>query len=555
MLNQSELKVEKNFARSLATALGIQPDEGLPIMLLFAQCFFMGVMLISFYTAANALFLLEFSAKEIPMVYIVSAGVITLAGWTFSKLEKRLSFHILLVGTYVFLLISILALRFGLWLWSAPWLVFVVMVWLRLLWIVGNLVIWTLAGRLFNVRQGKRLFTLIGAGAVLGTISGGLFMPLLIPSLGTPNLLFVTAVGQVAALLFLLLTFRQFHDQLANPPSLTESKSESEGLSSLPKTRYIFLIFFYTFLSILATYLIDYVFISEAEGRYTDVNVLARFFSNYLTINTFVLLLISLASGRILSRYGVQAGLLLNPVIVMISALAIIVTSILFGPISAMFWLIVTTKLLDDVLGVAMTNTSLRILYQPLPSRQQVPIQVAVESIVNPLSVGFVGVILLLFNAFGNLSTISAVYLLLLLLAALMVAGIFLNREYAVALKQALTKRHLGDGSRMLIRTDRSSINLLKQGLTSRHVGGVIYSLDMLEKNEPELLPTLLPDLLNHHAVEVRVDVLRRIERFRLTSTLPAIKESIQDQEARRAEGSSLLQGASLRALAALSDP
>lgn len=575
MQNKSELKVEKEkkaaggVARRLAAALGVQPNESLPLMLLFAQSFFMGLMLISFYTAANALFLLEFSAEEIPLVYIVSAGVITFAGWSFSRLERRISFPLLLMGTCVFFLLSILGLRLGLWLTEASWLAFALMVWLRLLWVLGNLVIWTLAGRLFDVRQGKRLFTLIGAGAVLGIISGGLFIPLLIDLIGTVNLLFVTAIGQVGGLLFLQMALRQYDDRSSHPSEKKEeARTEGGGFGGLPKTRYIFLIFLYTFLSILATYLMDYVFIKEAEARYTDVDLLARFFGNYLTINTSVLLLISLAAGQIFSRYGVKAGLLVNPAVVMISALITIATSILLGPISALFWLLVATKLFDEVLGVAMSATSLRILYQPLPSQHQVPMQVAVESVVNPLSVGFVGVLLLLFNSFGNVTTIGAMYLLLFLLAFWIAAGIVLNREYAVALKQALTKRHLTDASllttpgladRSLLLTtiDRSTIDLLKQNLTSPHVGGVIYALDMLEENEPEWLPSLLPELLNHPAPEVRVDVLRRIERRRLTSLLPTIKTHINEQNVSHTEGVAAIpsiQGASLRVLAALSD-
>ena len=123
MLNQSDYNVQgeaslfqKNFARRLATALGIEPGEGLPIILLFGQAFFLGVMFIFFYSAANALFLVEFGAQGMPYVYIAAAGVITLVGLLFSKLEQRLSFPLLLVGTLALLLISVLALRLGLFL-------------------------------------------------------------------------------------------------------------------------------------------------------------------------------------------------------------------------------------------------------------------------------------------------------------------------------------------------------------------------------------------------------------------------------------------------------
>jgi HEAT repeat protein len=579
MLNQSDLNVQgeaalwqKNFARRLATALGIQAGEGLPIILLFGQAFFLGVLLIFFYTAANALFLVEFGAQGMPYVYIVAAAVVTLAGLLFSKLEQRLSFPLLLVGTLAFLLISVLALRLGLWftLRGNPlplrWLVFTLMVWVRLLWTVTNLVLWALAGRLFNMRQGKRLFPLIMVGAVLAMIMSGFLATPLIALLGAANLMFIAAGGLAVGLLFLLLTIRQFHDQLSH--SQQEDKGESSlaqsQLRGLFKNRYIVLIVMYTAFSTLATYVLDFIFVSQAEVRYADVDALASFFGNYVGLSTIFILLTSAFSGKILNRYGMKVGLLCNSFLVATGAVAMATIGTLFASLDPLFWLVVLSKLFDDMLGVVSVS-SIRILYQPLPTSQQVPVQTLVESVVNPLSIGLVGVMLLLFGLLENFTTIGAVYLLLVALACWIGSAFFLNREYGVVLKQALTKRHLAGSplrsGRSPIRIDRSSIELLQQGLTSRHVGAVIYSLDMLEENKPELLPTLLPDLLTHPAPEVRRDVLRRIERLRLTSTLPAIKESIKDQEALHAEQSPLVQGslslskgASLRVLAALSD-
>jgi hypothetical protein len=50
-----------------------------------------------------------------------------------------------------------------------------------------------LSGRLFDVRQGNRLFGLIGAAGNVATIIGGLLTPLLVDWLGIANLLFLAA--------------------------------------------------------------------------------------------------------------------------------------------------------------------------------------------------------------------------------------------------------------------------------------------------------------------------------------------------------------------------
>jgi HEAT repeat protein len=560
MQKQGQLNIRKNVAHHLAAALGIEAGEGWATILLFGQAFFLGVVIVSFYTAAYSLFLVEFGGAGIPYVYIAAAAVVTLAGLLFSQLEQRLSFPLLLGGTLAFLLISILTLRLGLWFWPARWLVFTLMVWVHLLWVITNLVLWALAGRLFNVRQGKRLFPIIMAGMVLGQIIIGFLVNPLIPLLGAANLMLVAVAGLVVSLLFLLVITRQFHDKLSNlqqkdkatsqgsRETTSEVSRQATSAQSQPlalfKSRYIFFLFIYIAFSTFSSYVLDFIFVSQAEIRYTNLDELAGFFGYYIGVSTFIVLLVSLGSAPIFDRYGLKVGLLSNSVIVAIGTAVVAIIGTFSGAADLIFWLVVLSKLFDDVLIVAMTNTSLRILYQPLPTSQQVSVQTAVESIVMPLSIGLVGLMLLLFGQLENFTTLHAVYLLLAILLTWIVTSSFLNREYGIALKQALIKRHLGRGSPITI--DRSSINLLQQALTSQHVGVVIYALDMLEENEPKLLPSFLPDLLAHHAPEVRREVLHRIERLQLTSILPLIKEKRKDED------SWVVQGASLRTLGAL---
>jgi len=391
-------------------------------------------------------------------------------------------------------------------------------------------------------------------GGILAMIISGFLTTPLIALLGTINLLFIAMGGLAVWLLLLLLTIKKFDGDLTDGEEEKEREvgrasgpvSAEEQWRALLQNRYILLIFLYAVFSTFSNYMLDFIFISEADRRFTDVNTLAQFFGNFLGVSTLILLFVSLISGKIFTRYGLKVGLLSNPIIVALITTVMAILGILFGWVGSLFWLVGLTKLFDDVLVVAMTGTSTRILYQPLPSGKQISVQAAVESIVTPLSIGLIGVMLLLFGRWQNFTMLDAVYILLAILIGWMVVAEFLNREYIVALKGALSKRHLGGDS--LLRMDRSSINLLQQGLTSAHAGVVIYSLDMLSESAPELLPSVLPDLLGHDTVEVRVNVLERIEELQLISTLPAIKERMKEQD------SWLVQGASLRTLAVLGD-
>ena len=559
MLKQNQLHLKENIGEHLSAILGVKAGEERITILLFCKAFFLGLVIAFFYTVAYSLFIVEFGGAGIPYVYIAAAAVVTLAGMLFSRLEERLSFPLLLGASLTFLLLSILALRLGL-LFFPRWLSFITMVWVHLLWVMANLVLWALAGRLFNVAQGKRLFPIIMAGSVLGQIVAGFLVNPLIPLLGTPNLMLVAVVALGGSLVFLLVIAREFDDKLSNNPEKDKDKAKGNNRTNtqistqvtssqsqvltLFKNRYIMLIFSFIAFSTLGSYILDFIFVSQAETRYTNLDQLAGFFAYYIGMSTLIVLVVSFGSGRIFDRYGVRVGLLSNSVILSIGTLIVALVGTFVGNANLMFWLVVLSKLFDDVLLIAMTDTSLRILYQPLPISQKIPVQTTAESIIMPLSMGLVGIILLLFALLPNFTILYAVYLLLAILLIWLVIAAFVSRQYGVALKQALVKRHLGGGSPLTI--DRSSITLLQQSLTSQHLGVVIYALDMLEENEPKLLISFLPQLLEHNAPEVRRDVLHRIERRRLNSILPLIKEKIKN------ETSPVVQGAALRTLAAL---
>ncbi len=125
-------------------------------------------------TAADSLFLSQFDAKRLPVVdlavTILVGGVVGL----YLRLGNRISLERLTLLTQAFLVLNLV----GIWyllqrdVFGARGLLYV---WVGLFAVLIPSQVWSLAAGLFDTRQAKRLFSLIGAGGILGAALGGQF--------------------------------------------------------------------------------------------------------------------------------------------------------------------------------------------------------------------------------------------------------------------------------------------------------------------------------------------------------------------------------------------
>ena len=86
--------------------LGIQAGEGAPVAWLIVHSLFNGIFGAFFLTAANALFLARFPITVLPLAYIGAAAVGYVSIMLFSRLERHVSFGVLLMVNLGSLLIA-----------------------------------------------------------------------------------------------------------------------------------------------------------------------------------------------------------------------------------------------------------------------------------------------------------------------------------------------------------------------------------------------------------------------------------------------------------------
>ena len=208
------------------TLFNIQTGERRLVVLLFLQYFCTGIASALTQTTAFALFLTRFDSEKLPLAYIAMAITVSLLTFAYVRIGRRLSFSSQLKVNVGGQLLITAVFAAGLAMSDASWLIFALPVLFQIAVVFGNMAFWSLAGRILNIRQGKRLFGFVGAGEWLAIVTMGFLVPVIVPLVGLSNLLWLAALGMGGALLIMTTTLRLYGDLVAEQPSEVPQAAE-----------------------------------------------------------------------------------------------------------------------------------------------------------------------------------------------------------------------------------------------------------------------------------------------------------------------------------------
>ena len=151
--------------------LDVEPDESGRVSLLFVMGFFMGMFIATISVASQSLFLEHFSETEdLPIAFVISGVFGLMATLIYNFLQNRIPFPLLATVSLVTVGIITAFIEFGEGLFVDPndMYRFGFTQILPFSFIV-YLVFWGSFGRLFNLRQSKRLVGTVDIGAMIAT--------------------------------------------------------------------------------------------------------------------------------------------------------------------------------------------------------------------------------------------------------------------------------------------------------------------------------------------------------------------------------------------------
>lgn len=365
--------------------------------------------------------------------------------------------------------------------------------------------VWAIAQDLHDPRSAKRLFGLIGAGQVVGTIACGLGAGAVAPIVGTENLLFVL----IAALLLIAYLIRLLaarHPLPTAQPVGGEQAIEAR-LQRMPVWRSRYALSVALFLLILFAVLTvgDYQFKAIATATYPSRDGLARFMGFfYGAVGALGLLVQFAVMPRLLRRWGVLGGLVTMP------AAFVAATAALLGAPSLVFASIL--KASDNGLQFTIHDATTQLLLFPFPPALRERVRTLASAIAKPLGCSL-GAILLIAAApragQGAVPLEQAARLgfwsLPLGLAAIALIPL-VHRGYVGAMRRTLIRREMDSSD---VAYGPQTRALFKEAVRSEDSPQALFAIDQLRQHDPALLLEELPALARHRSARVRALAVR----------------------------------------------
>ncbi len=287
--------------------MGIEQGEETAITLMVALYFVISVSFVLVQTTAFGLFVNQYGSQALPYAYLSTAVLASLVAFVYLKAAERLAFRAAQIVNLSFLICMCLAFWYGLRSGLGHWVILLLPFWFQALVNQSNLIVWHLAGHLFNVRQAKRLYGLIGAGNWLANIIGGAVVAAVLALTGTANAYVLAALALVFAVPVLLATLRRLPSSRSSEPARpgpAAAPSRPTPTTSPFHLPYSRLIFAYTLLWWLGFCFIDNIFYDRAGLEFPSGTELASFIARQLSVIGVIAIITTMfLTSRIIRRY------------------------------------------------------------------------------------------------------------------------------------------------------------------------------------------------------------------------------------------------------------
>lgn len=516
--------------RWIERALNIQPgDLGRGILL--SACLFL--IMSSYLTgrvARDALFLSRFQAIQLPYADIASAVLVGIVVVGYVRLARKTTLVNLLVGGQFFFATN------GVLFWALAhyyhptWLYPAFYIWVGLFGVLAPSQIWTLANYLLTTREAKRIFGLVGSGAISGAIFAGYFSKTVAKAFGTESLL----LGMVLLLLICtVLTGILWRSWKSHLPDSIRTAAGDKGFGERDLKGSMSLVLSSTYLRTIAavicfssfvTTLTDWQFKAVAKQFLVNKEALATLFGNfYFYAGIMGLLVQLLLTTRLLRRFGIGTMLFVLPAVVMMSSAGLLILGTLASAL--------VLKGGNQVLRYSLDRSAAELLYLPVPHSLKVRAKWFIDTVIWRLGDGLAGVTALIFATYLHVAARHISWIAMLVIGAWFVSVSVAGRRYIAALRESLSQHCLDAEQTSTLALDRSTMDLLAGKMLASDPKEILYALSLFEVERQRAAHPVIRSLLSHPAPEVRQKAISILSNAGDKSVQPSIELLLKDPD------------------------
>lgn len=485
------------FFRVVEMLLPVRRGEGRLTFALFLHSFFAVGAFLTGRTVRDTLFLQYGNKDQLAWMYVFSAIAVTISGLIYGKLAIRVRRDRMAVGTAALFAL----LFFAFWFVEKshlPWLYTALYIYVEVMGALALVQFWTLANELFNSREAKRLYGLIGAGGTAANIVAGLVGAKIATSFGAPALLLFCVVLLIGAGVAsfaggALGKQRLFAKAASGKPSAAKRTGGAARVLASGHLRTVAMLAGVTFFTVT---LVDFQFKVIANQTYSK-HELAVFFSYFsAVIGVLALALQLFGTSKLLNRAGVVGSLAVLPLSLALGNGLLVVFAAL--------WAASIAKGADTLFRYSVNDATTQILYLPVPAQARVQAKAFIDGVVKPCAIGAAGLSLAAYKAWLGGAPRTVGIMSLVLTAAWVAVVLKLRQHYIKSLQDNLKSRRLDLESARYKVIDGSTNNVLVKALESPDPREVLNALLLLPHLENIQLDHRVELLLEHPSPEIR---------------------------------------------------
>lgn len=508
--------------------MGVEPNEVGPVSVLLAISFLMGTFLATMTVAAQTLFLSSniFNEKtHLPVALAISGVFGLVATGIYNFLQGRVPFRVLAIASLSVVILVTGGIEFAeIYIHQVftdtkvieddSYIGYLAFTQILPFTFICQLVFWGAFGRLFNLRQAKRVIGSVDVGVDIAQIIAFFSIPLLIQYVDLEidslfTIALFAAVGYLA--LFIFLSGRYLtKEKVLRSDVGDDKKLEKLSFTDLLKNKFLMSMAGFVIVSIIALRFLDYSFFNVTGQVFKDPKDLPTFLSLFeATIVIFGFLFTTFATDRIMQDYGLRVALVINPLLLLIftGGAAILGSSFGFTEGNALtyfFIMIAMSKLFVNSLKGGLDDPVFKMYYIPMDKAHKLDAQTKVEGMITAAASIISGLAIVIMNQFALFNILTVTFFTL---PVLILWYLFTNRMYKgyrETLQNSLQKsrKAVEEHAQKEYTLDR----VLEKEVKSTAEDKVIYGLKLMEKLEPALFESAVIQLVNSD--------LRRVKKF-----------------------------------------
>ena len=495
------MSIIKTLKLYILKAFDLNEDELNKTLLLQLNIFIIITVLLVIKPTINSLFLSELSSDALPLGYVLTAIMAIIGYHFYDKALERFTLNIIIDRTLIGSILSLILFAFAFTLNLATGiLLYIPYVWVAIFGLLTASQFWILANLVYNVREAKRVFGFIGAGAIAGGIFGGYLTSILTRFFNSEYLLFIAALLLFCCIPITRYIWKNEVDKLNTfQVSLRLTPKGESPIKLIKQSKLLSLIAIVIGISVLVAKLVDYQYSDYGSRLIEDPDDLTSFFGFWFSTLSVISLLIQLfLTKRIVGNFGVGKSLLWLP-----SGIVVGSTLLLLVP---QLWVVVFIKIVDGSLKQSVNKAATELLSIPIPIEIKKKTKTFTDVVIDSIATGLAGFILIFFI---NGLNIDSTYISLIIIALISIWLYFifqLRKEYIVSFKLLLEDSSVKK-DKAAVKKDIKVTSIIDTVIRVFNTGSENQIVHMLKKTlevKDERFFSAINTLLNHPSEKVK---------------------------------------------------